>query len=66
MLIKDINGKEREVLYVRKITHNGLSRARDSIITTDYVEVMIKGSMSNWTEWYPIDKFKKDNPHIKL
>ena len=53
MLIIDINGKERRVKSVRRIHRE-----------EDYAEVEIIGKLNTWIEWYPWEKFIKDNPHI--
>ena len=68
MKIIDINGKEREALSVKRITHQIPDVVKGGIATTkEYVEVIIIGRTSRqWTEWYPLEKFVVMNPTLVI
>lgn len=63
MRIVDINGKEREVVSIKRITQQIPDAVNGGIATTkEYIEVAIVGKTRNWTEWYPLEQFVVKNP----
>ena len=67
MKITDVDGKEREVLSLKRITHQIPDAIGGGIATTsEYIEVVIKGNFRNWTQWYPIAEFRKRNPTMMV
>ena len=67
MKIIDTNGKEREALSLKRITHQIPDAVGGGIATTsEYVEVMIKGNFRSWTQWYPLAEFRKKNPTVLI
>jgi len=68
MKIIDINGKEREVVSIKKINHQIRDAVHGGVFTTkEYVEVEVQGKTGRvWKEWYPIEDFRKLNPGIKI
>jgi len=75
MIIVDINGKEREIIEssLKVIEHEvpalGPNAEKGEMIKKKFVQVLIKPhfeSRTPWLEWYPLDKFKKLNPGVKL
>jgi len=68
MKIIDINGKEREVLSVKRMTQQITDAVNGGVATTkEYVEVVIKGKTGRvWKEWYPIEDFKRYNPKVEV
>lgn len=65
MKVIDINGKEREVKYMKKMNHSFLDAVSGEQVTEVFVEVMIIGHNNEWVEWWPLDEFKRFNPHRK-
>jgi hypothetical protein len=64
-IVVDINGKERNIESIKRMTHNVMDKDGNPI-STEYVEVVIKGHMRNWTEWWPLVEFVKTNPTVKV
>lgn len=66
MKIIDINGKERNVKSVKRMTHQIPDAVNGGIATTQvFVEVVIIGRTGReWTEWYPFGKFAVMNPDL--
>jgi hypothetical protein len=67
MKIIDINKKLREVKNIKKIVH--IVKDKDgNDVKENYVEVVIiaRNRKKNWREWYPLEKFKKLNPKVKI
>ena len=62
MRVIDINGKERVIESIYKIFHDIPSAISDEIIKVPYIEVIVKGGQSTWTEWWPFEDFKEKNP----
>jgi len=63
----DINGKERTAEKLKIITHKVKDAVNDEDIPVKFVEAHIVGRTGRkWVEWYPLKKFKKLNPNIKL
>jgi hypothetical protein len=63
--IIDINGKEREVEYAKRIPHQ-VPDAQGVMYTSFYVEVLIIGPRGPRVEWYPIEDFMAKNPGVIL
>ena len=61
----DINGKPRNIKSIKRMIHNVIDKDGNPI-ATEYVEVVIKGNMRNWTEWWPLAEFIKTNPTVKV
>lgn len=71
MKIIDCNGKERTAKSVKVIAHeyrNAISDSDNEVLgETDYAEVVIIGKTKReWTEWYPLNEFKENNPDIEI
>jgi len=66
MKIVDINGKKRNVKSIKKISHNVVDAKSGLEIKEPFVEVVIAGKQSTWTEWYPLDEFLDFNPNYNL
>ena len=67
MKIRDINGKAREALPVKRISHQIPDAVSGGIATVaEYAEVIIQGRRGVWTEWYPLGEFKAANPNVKV
>lgn len=66
--IVDVNGKKRDALSVKRITHQVSDAVNGGIATTkEYVEVEIIGKTGRrWTEWYPLEQFLTMNPKVKV
>jgi len=66
--IIDVNGKPKLAKYVRVINHPIRDAVTNTYFTERWVEALIVGRNRNmeWKEYYPLDKFKELNPHIKL
>ena len=65
MKVIDINGKEREVKYTKKIHHNVVDATSAVTVEEVFVEVLILGHNNTWLEWWPFDEFKRFNPDKK-
>lgn len=67
MKIIDINGKEREIVSIKRIV-NQVSDAvhKGQYINAEYVEVAIKGKHMTWKAWYPLTDFIDRNPDVVI
>ena len=63
MKIIDINGKEREVLSIERISHSHKDYKGNDVIA-DYAQIVIKGRVRTWMEWYPWVEFLESNPGV--
>jgi hypothetical protein len=63
MRVIDINGKEREVKSLTRIMHD-TPTLDGGIVKEPYVEVVIEGKQSTWTEWWGLKEFEELNPEI--
>jgi len=66
MKIVDINGKEKEAKYVKKVKHKIYDQINEQYIEEEYVEALIVGKKFKWKEYYPLDEFKKMNPGVEI
>jgi len=66
MKIKDINGKIRKILSIKKIIHQIEDSRTGETVNKEFIEVIIDGKMRQWKEWYPLDDFKKFNPDLTI
>ena len=68
MKIIDINGKERNVQSIKRITQQIPDAVKGGIATTrEYIEVVIVGKTGRrWTEWYPFEQFVVLNPDVVI
>ena len=68
MKIIDINGKERNVQSIKRITQQIPDAVKGGIATTrEYIEVVIVGKTGRrWTEWYPYEQFVVLNPDMVI
>ena len=67
MRIIDTNGKEREVLSLKRITHQIPDAVGGGIaVASEYIEVVIKGNFRSWTNWYPLEEFRANNPKVQI
>ena len=68
MKIVDINGKERRIVSIKRMTQQIPDTVNGGIAATkEYVEVEILGKTGRiWKEWYPLEKFKEMNPDVKV
>lgn len=68
MMIIDCNGKEKEALSVKVITHEVKDAINKGAIPTKFVEAVIKGRhrANTWTEYYPLIEFQINNPTVKV
>lgn len=69
MIIKDINGAEKNAKSLKKIKHAMKDVKTGEVAEErDYVEAEITGKNNGrtWKEWYPLEEFKKLNPGIKI
>jgi len=68
MKVIDINGKEREVQSIKRITfpiRNAITG--DTFSNREYIEVVIVGKTGRrWTEWYPYEQFVVLNPDVVI
>ena len=65
--IIDLGGKEREVLLLKRITHQIPDVIGGGIaVASEYVEVVIKGNFRVWTQWYPLAEFRERNPTVVI
>ena len=65
--IIDTNGKKREILSIKRITHQIPDAVAGGIATTsEYVEVVIKGNFRSWLQWYPLAEFRERNPTVVI
>jgi len=68
MKIIDINGKERNVQSIKRITQQIPDAVKGGIATTrEYIEVVIVGKGGRvWKEWYPFEQFVVLNPDMVI
>lgn len=67
MKIVDPEGKEREVLSIKRISHQVVDAIhKGQFIQTELVEVVIKGKTRQWVNWYPLEKFAVANPDVVI
>ena len=68
MMIVDCNGKQKEALRLMVITHEVRDAINKGAIPVQFVEAMIRGRNrpETWTEWYPLEEFRRKNPTIKV
>ena len=68
MRIVDQNGKEKEAISLRMITHEVRDAINKGVVPAKYVEAVIKGRNrpGTWTEFYPLVEFQINNPTIKV
>lgn len=67
--IIDINGKDRVIDSMKVIKHKRTSAVKGDnnkpVGSAKYVECNIIGdSGREWTEYYPLKEFKKNNPEV--
>ena len=65
MKLIDINGKKRNVKSASVILHDTPDVA-GNMVKEPYVEVVIEGKQSTWTEWWPLADFEEYNPGVNL
>jgi len=67
MKITDINGKERDITSIKKVTQQIPDSVNGGVAAVkEYVEVMIIGKTRTWKEWYPIEEFRDMNPKVVI
>lgn len=67
MKIIDTEGKEREVDILGIVTHDNMNAISGEVAEqVEYVEVNVKGNHREWKNWYPLDEFRKLNPHADI
>lgn len=66
MKIIDENGKEREAISVKKISHPIPDAINGGTVEEEFIEAIIRGKHRTWTEFYHLPKFKQLNPEIEL
>ena len=69
MKIVDMNGKEREALSLKIVSHQIPDAIGGGIaVVVQYVEAQVQGKhrKGTWIEWYPLVEFQINNPKIKL
>lgn len=68
MNIIDGNGKNREAVSLKVITQEIRDAVNKGAIPQKFVEAVIKGKYrpETWIEWYPLEKFKINNPDIRI
>ena len=63
MKIIDPEGKEREILSMKRINHQVVDAIhKGEFIQTELVEVKIKGKTRTWVNWYSLEDFVRKNP----
>lgn len=65
MRITDIDGREREVLFIERVSHSHMD-INGEAISEDYVRAIVKGKNRTWINWYPIREFMRRNPSIQV
>lgn len=65
MKLIDLNGKERKVKSASLIAHD-VPDIEGNMVKEPFVEVVIKGKQSTWTEWWPFADFEELNPDVTL
>jgi len=67
MKIIDINGKEREIASIKRITQQIPDAINGGIAATkEYIEVVIIGKTRTWIEFYPLEDFERLNPNVVI
>ena len=67
MKVIDINGKEREIASIKRITQQIPDAINGGIaVTKEYIEVVIIGKTRKWIEWYPFEQFIVLNPDLVI
>ena len=66
MKLIDLNGKEREVESAHVILHDVADAVSGGVVSEEYVEVVIVGKQSTWTEWWSLAEFQDNNPEVEL
>ena len=65
MKVLDLDGKERDVKYVKKIIHDTYDM-NGKKIQTEMVEVVIIGKLREWTTWYEHNDFRELNSDVEI
>jgi hypothetical protein len=68
ILILDGNGKEKNAISLKVVSHDVRDAINKGAIPTQFVEAVIKGRhrAGTWVEWYPLSEFRKNNPSIEV
>jgi hypothetical protein len=66
MKLIDLNGKERNVESARVILHDVSDAVNGGSVSEEFVEVVIEGKQSTWTEWWSLAEFQDNNPDVIL
>ncbi|MHA1949611.1 MAG: hypothetical protein ACW99G_08005 [Candidatus Thorarchaeota archaeon] len=66
MKLINLNGKEKEVESARIVLHDVTDAIGDGVVSEEYVEVVIVGKQSSWTEWWALAEFQDNNPDVVL
>lgn len=67
MKIIDLEGKERIVEDLKIVVHDNMSAVDGEIAEqVEYVELTIIGKRLEWKNWYPLEEFRKLNPHVDI
>jgi hypothetical protein len=67
MMIIDPEGKEREVEDLKIVVHDNMNAVDGEVAEQiEYVEVTVIGKNRVWPNWYPLDEFRKLNPHVDI
>jgi hypothetical protein len=68
MIIVDGNGKEKNAISLKVITHEVRDAINKGAIPTKFVEATIKGKhrRGTWIEWYPLAEFRENNPGVPI
>jgi hypothetical protein len=68
MTIMGLNGKEIEILSIKRITHKIPDVMNKTLIDTIFIEVIVKGKnrIATWKEYFTLEEFKKLNPKVRI
>jgi hypothetical protein len=68
MIVIDSNGKEKNAISLKVITHEVRDAINKGAIPTKFVEAVIQGRhrKGTWVEWYPLEQFRSLNPKIEV
>ncbi len=66
MRLIDLNGKEREVESATLILHDTVDAVNGGTVSEEFVEIVIVGKQSTWTEWWSLAEFQDNNPDVIL
>lgn len=66
MKLINLNGKEKEVESYKVILHDAVDAQSGEGISEEFVEVVIVGKQSTWTEWWSLAEFKDNNPEVEI